>query len=89
MPEEVLTDNGKQFTARFGHGGEVLFDRICRDNAITHRSPRRLADHHREDRAVPVRHEAQLLYPPRSGEGLRGGSLGLMADPEPKGDRGK
>jgi hypothetical protein len=26
VPEEVLTDNGKQFTARFGRGGEVLFD---------------------------------------------------------------
>jgi transposase InsO family protein len=37
VPDEVLTDNGKQFTARFGHGGEVLFDRICRDNAITHK----------------------------------------------------
>ncbi|MHA6793805.1 IS481 family transposase [Pseudonocardia bannensis] len=38
IPAEVLTDNGKQFTARFGRGGgEVLFDRICRDNAITHR----------------------------------------------------
>jgi hypothetical protein len=24
----VLTDNGKQFTARFGRGGEVLFDKI-------------------------------------------------------------
>ncbi len=37
VPEEVLTDNGKQFTDRFGRGGEVLFDRICRDNGITHR----------------------------------------------------
>ena len=36
VPEEVLTDNGKQFTARFGRGGEVLFDRICRDNGIVH-----------------------------------------------------
>ena len=36
-PEEVLTDNGKQFTDRFGRGGEVLFDKICRRNAITHR----------------------------------------------------
>jgi transposase InsO family protein len=36
-PEEVLTDNGKQFTDRFGHGGEVLFDKICRRNAIAHR----------------------------------------------------
>jgi transposase InsO family protein len=37
VPEEVLTDNGKQFTDRFGRGGEVLFDKICRRNAITHR----------------------------------------------------
>src|SRR3954468_12433014 len=36
-PEEVLTDNGKQFSDRFGRGGEVLFDKICRRNAITHR----------------------------------------------------
>jgi transposase InsO family protein len=37
VPDELLTDNGKQFTARFGRGGEVLFDRICRDNGIVHR----------------------------------------------------
>jgi transposase InsO family protein len=37
VPEEVLTDNGKQFTDRFGKGGEVLFDRICRDNGIIRR----------------------------------------------------
>jgi hypothetical protein len=37
VPDEVLTDNGKQFTARFGRGGEVLFDRICRDNGVVHR----------------------------------------------------
>jgi transposase InsO family protein len=37
VPQEVLTDNGKQFTDRFGKGGEVLFDRICRDNGIVHR----------------------------------------------------
>src|SRR6266536_1683179 len=39
IPDEVLTDNGKQFTGRFGHprAGEVLFDRICRENGITHR----------------------------------------------------
>src|SRR3954462_3422485 len=39
-PEEVLTDNGKQFTDRFGRGGEVLFDRICRRNGIAHRLTR-------------------------------------------------
>ncbi len=32
VPEEVITDNGKQFTDRFGKGGEVLFDKICRHN---------------------------------------------------------
>ena len=36
VPADVLTDNGKQFTDRFGQGGEVLFDRICRDNGIAH-----------------------------------------------------
>src|SRR5262249_13753914 len=36
VPEEVLSDNGKQFTDRFGQGGEVLFDRICRENGILH-----------------------------------------------------
>jgi hypothetical protein len=35
-PDEVLTDNGKQFTGRFTrpHPVEVLFERICRRNAI-------------------------------------------------------
>jgi transposase InsO family protein len=41
VPEEINTDNGKQFTDRFGrHGsrdGEVLFDKICRKNGIAHR----------------------------------------------------
>jgi transposase InsO family protein len=37
IPEAVLTDNGKVFTNRFGRGnGEVLFDRICRENGIRH-----------------------------------------------------
>jgi transposase InsO family protein len=37
VPAEVLTDNGKVFTGRFGPGtGEVLFDRICRENGIKH-----------------------------------------------------
>jgi hypothetical protein len=35
----VLTDNGKQFTGRFGkpRPAEVLFERICRENGITQR----------------------------------------------------
>ena len=37
VPQEILTDNGKVFTGRFGPGtGEVLFDRICRENGIKH-----------------------------------------------------
>lgn len=37
-PEEVLTDNGKVFSGRLGpHPAEVLFDRICREQGITHR----------------------------------------------------
>jgi transposase InsO family protein len=36
-PEEILTDNGKVFTNRFGlTPTEVLFDRICRDNGVQH-----------------------------------------------------
>jgi transposase InsO family protein len=36
-PEQLLTDNGKVFTARFGRGtGEVLFDRLCREHGIRH-----------------------------------------------------
>jgi transposase InsO family protein len=38
VPDEILTDNGKVFTNRFGlKPTEVLFDRICRENGITHR----------------------------------------------------
>jgi transposase InsO family protein len=38
IPEEILTDNGKVFTNRFGlTPAEVLFDKICRENGITHR----------------------------------------------------
>lgn len=37
VPEAILTDNGKVFTARFGPGpGPVLFDRVCTENGIDH-----------------------------------------------------
>jgi hypothetical protein len=37
LPSQILTDNGKVFTARFGPGpGPVMFDRICADNGIKH-----------------------------------------------------
>jgi Integrase core domain len=37
VPGQILTDNGKVFTARFGMGpGPVMFDRICTSNGIKH-----------------------------------------------------
>jgi hypothetical protein len=37
VPDQILTDNGKVITGRFGPGtGVVLFDRICRENGIRH-----------------------------------------------------
>jgi Integrase core domain len=37
VPGQILTDNGKVFTARFGRGpGPVMFDRICAGNGIKH-----------------------------------------------------
>jgi transposase InsO family protein len=44
VPQEILTDNAKVFTGRFGaKDTEVLFDRICRENGIDHllTAPRR------------------------------------------------
>jgi len=42
VPDEVLTDNGRQFTGRFSKPriGEVLFDHMCRDNSIIQRLTR-------------------------------------------------
>jgi transposase InsO family protein len=37
VPLQILTDNAKVFTARFGPGpGPVLFDKLCHDNGIGH-----------------------------------------------------
>lgn len=38
IPDEILTDNGKCFTGRFGPNPvEVQFDRVLRENGISHR----------------------------------------------------
>lgn len=38
IPDEILTDNGKVFTGRYGpHPTEVAFDRILREHGISHR----------------------------------------------------
>ena len=37
IPTQILTDNGKVFTARFRLGpGPVMFDKVCNDNGIKH-----------------------------------------------------
>jgi transposase InsO family protein len=76
VPDEVLTDNGKVFTGRHSSTtSEVLFDRICRQNGITHRlTGVRSPDHHREDRAVPP-HPANGV-PGRSGPDEHGRRTG-------------
>jgi transposase InsO family protein len=38
-PDQILTDNGKVFTGRFGPAGwsaEVMFDRVFAENGIRH-----------------------------------------------------
>ena len=58
VPEQILTDNGKVFTGRYSRPAvEVLFDRICRENAIAHlhtqpRSPTTTGKIERFHRAV-------------------------------------
>jgi len=54
IPDEVLSDNGKQFTGRFGkpRPAEVLFERICRENGITQRLTKpQVTNDYGEDRA--------------------------------------
>jgi transposase InsO family protein len=37
IPEQILTDNAKVFSARFGPGpGPVLFDRLCHEHGVRH-----------------------------------------------------
>ena len=69
-PTQILTDNGKVFTNRFGKGsGDVLFDRMCRDHGIKHlltapRSPTttgKVERFHKTLRAgVPCRQDLRL-----------------------------
>jgi transposase InsO family protein len=56
VPDEVLTDNGKQFTGRFTtpRPAEVMFERICRENGIVARNTKpRTPTTTGEGRAVP------------------------------------
>jgi hypothetical protein len=54
VPGEVLTGNGKQFTDRFGKGGEVLSGPdLPRQRDRPPADPAPVAGHRRQDRAVP------------------------------------
>jgi Integrase core domain len=81
IPEEVLTDNAKVFTGRFHKPGvpvEVLFDKICRENGITHRLDEdSLSGHDGEDRAAasdPAARAARCAWAVCEHRGAAGGA---------------
>jgi transposase InsO family protein len=69
VPEQVLTDNGKVFTGRFSRPPvEVLFDRICRENGITHlltqpRSPTTTGKVERFHRVIRAEFRTDRTFP--------------------------
>ena len=69
VPDQILTDNGKVFTARFGQGpGPVLFDRICANNGIRHISHRPvLADDDGQGGALPQDHARRTSWSTTTG----------------------
>jgi hypothetical protein len=68
MPEQILTDNGKVFTGRFGRPPvEVLFDRVCRENGIGHlltqpRSPTTTGKIERFHRAIRTEFRTDRVF---------------------------
>lgn len=68
VPEAILTDNGKVFTGRFGRPPvEVLFDRVCRENGITHlltrpRSPTTTGKVERFHRAIRTEFRTDRVF---------------------------
>ena len=84
VPDEVLSDNGKQFTGRFTkpRPGEVLFERICRDNGITGRlTPPRTPTTTGKIERFQCATSHLVCIPQPSWEELEGRFLGLMAYP--------
>lgn len=67
-PEQILTDNGKVFTGRFNKPPvEALFDRICRENGITHlltqpRSPTTTGKVERFHRAIRAEFRTDRVF---------------------------
>ena len=68
VPEQILTDNGKVFTGRFNRPPvEVLFDRVCRENGITHlltqpRSPTTTGKVERFHRAIRTEFRTDRVF---------------------------
>jgi transposase InsO family protein len=68
IPEQILTDNGKVFTGRFNRPPvEVLFDRTCRENGITHlltqpRSPTTTGKIERFHRAIRTEFRTDRVF---------------------------
>ena len=68
VPEQILTDNGKVFTGRFNKPPvEVLFDRVCRENGITHlltqpRSPTTTGKVERFHRAIRTEFRTDRVF---------------------------
>jgi transposase InsO family protein len=68
VPEQILTDNGKVFTGRFNQPPvEVLFDRVCRENGITHlltqpRSPTTTGKVERFHRAIRTEFRTDRIF---------------------------
>lgn len=68
VPEQILTDNGRVFTGRFGRPPtEVLFDRICRENGVEHlltkpRSPTTTGKVERFHRALRVEFDTRRVF---------------------------
>lgn len=68
VPEQILTDNGRVFTGRFGRPPtEVLLDRICRENGVEHlltqpRSPTTTGKIERFHRALRTEFDTRRVF---------------------------
>ncbi len=97
VPEQILTDNGKVFTGRFGHPPvEVLFDRICRENGVEHlltapRSPTTTGKIERFHRSLRAEFDTARVFTQPGGRPGRVGRVGgLLQHPAPApGHRGR
>lgn len=70
VPEEVLTDNGKQFTDRFGHGASTSYGPSSENDAATNTHPQHSKPHnpHHLDNPIENRPTRQGSRPGPRGE---------------------